>query len=49
MRPKLHGKCNLLDWCGKDEVVAEGHLCSSDPKGLVNNAPLGPNAMEVMV
>lgn len=39
----------MFDWCGKDEVVAEGRLHSSDPKELVNYIPLGPNVMIVWV
>ncbi|XP_012850059.1 PREDICTED: uncharacterized protein LOC105969828 [Erythranthe guttata] len=42
-------KCKLLDWNGKDEVVAEGRLHSSDPNALVNGIPLRPNAMIVSV
>ncbi|XP_020257056.1 uncharacterized protein LOC109833690 [Asparagus officinalis] len=49
MCPKPNDKCKLLDWCGIDEVVAEGRWCSSDPKELVNHAHLGPNVMEVLV
>jgi hypothetical protein len=39
----------LFDWSGKEEIVAEGHWYSSDPKMLVNDIPLGPNAMTVWV
>ncbi|CAH9148420.1 unnamed protein product [Cuscuta epithymum] len=46
---KPDNKCNLLDWCGSDDVVAQGHWFSSDPKYLVNHVPLGPNAMKVVI
>ncbi|PRQ34073.1 putative transposase, Tnp1/En/Spm [Rosa chinensis] len=49
MSPKSLDKCKLLDWCGMDEIVAEGRWCSSDPNELVNHTPLGPNAMKVRV
>lgn len=39
----------LLDWCGTDEIVAEGCVLSTDPKELVNHIHLGPNAMKVSV
>lgn len=42
-------KCKLLDWSGTDETIAEGFWVSSDPKELVNQIPLGPNAMKVWV
>ncbi|KAK9943327.1 hypothetical protein M0R45_008938 [Rubus argutus] len=42
-------KCKLLDWSGTEEIVAEGCWISSDPKELVNQIPLGPNAMKVWV
>lgn len=42
-------KCKLLDWSGTEEVVAEGCWVSSDPKELVNQIPLGLNAMKVWV
>ncbi|XP_012840459.1 PREDICTED: uncharacterized protein LOC105960350 isoform X2 [Erythranthe guttata] len=42
-------RCILFDWSGKNEIVAEGFLQSSDPNALVNNIPLGPNAMIVCV
>lgn len=41
--------CTLLDWSGTDEIVAEGCFISSDPKELVNQVPLGENAMKVLV
>ncbi|XP_012845778.1 PREDICTED: uncharacterized protein LOC105965760 [Erythranthe guttata] len=43
-------KCKLIDWRrGKDELVAEGRLHSDDPNALINDIPLGPNAMIVWV
>ncbi|CAA7017954.1 unnamed protein product [Microthlaspi erraticum] len=35
--------CSIFDW-NAGEVVAEGLLQSTDPKEMVNNIPLGPNA-----
>lgn len=49
MHAELNNKCNLLDWTGSEEIVAEGRISSSDPKVLVNNIPLGPNATKVRV
>ena len=49
MSPKSHDKCKLLDWCGKDEIVAEGRWCSNDPHELVHLIPIGPNAVKVRV
>ena len=45
----LSNKCQLLDWMGLGEVVAEGHWSSSDPNALVHHIPIGPNAMRVWV
>ncbi|KAM6559822.1 hypothetical protein CsatA_029061 [Cannabis sativa] len=43
-----HGdRCKILDWCGSSETIADGHFISSDPKDLVHQIPLGPNAMKV--
>uniref|UniRef100_A0A803NJ13 Uncharacterized protein n=1 Tax=Cannabis sativa TaxID=3483 RepID=A0A803NJ13_CANSA len=43
-----HGdRCKILDWCGSGETIADGHFVSSDPKDLVHQIPLGPNAMKV--
>ena len=42
-------KCKLLDWCGSDEIVAEGRWFSNDPKELVHHVMLGPNAVRVWV
>lgn len=38
-----------MDWNSEDVIVAEGRLYSTEPKELVNNAPLGPNAAAVKV
>ncbi|KAK9926973.1 hypothetical protein M0R45_024179 [Rubus argutus] len=45
----LKKKCKLLDWCGTEEIVVEGCWVSSDPKELVNQIPLGPNATKILV
>lgn len=42
-------KCMIMDWTGSGEVVAEGRRSSTDPKAMVQNIPLGPNAMRVWV
>ncbi|XP_024021724.1 uncharacterized protein LOC21400762 isoform X1 [Morus notabilis] len=42
-------KCKIMDWTGSGEIVAEGRRSSTDPKALVHNIPLGPNAMRVWV
>lgn len=39
----------IMDWTGSGEVVAEGRRSSTDPKAMVQNIPLGPNAMRVWV
>ncbi|XP_013631991.1 PREDICTED: uncharacterized protein LOC106337430 [Brassica oleracea var. oleracea] len=41
-------KILIIDWTS-DDVIAEGGLFSTDPKQLVNNIPLGPNAAIVKV
>ncbi|KAL5553445.1 hypothetical protein UlMin_040846 [Ulmus minor] len=41
--------CNLLDWTGSGEIVAEGRWSSSDPDCLVHHLRLGPHAMRVWV
>ncbi|KAL5564188.1 hypothetical protein UlMin_027352 [Ulmus minor] len=41
--------CNLLDWTGSGEIVAEGRWSSSDPDCLVHHLHLGPHAMRVWV
>lgn len=34
---------------GSEELVAEGRICHSDPKQLVNGIPLGPSAKLVLI
>ncbi|XP_013594484.1 PREDICTED: uncharacterized protein LOC106302540 [Brassica oleracea var. oleracea] len=41
-------KILIIDWTS-DDVIAEGGLFSTDPKQLVNNIPLGPNAAIVKI
>lgn len=41
-------KILIIDWTC-DDVIAEGGLLSTDPKQLVDNIPLGPNADVVKV
>lgn len=38
------GKILIYDWNMDDVVIGEGRLCSSDPKELVNNMPIGQGA-----
>ena len=42
-------KCDLLDWRENEEIVAEGRFVSDDPNELVNDVPLGPDAMIILV
>lgn len=43
-------RCKIYDWTNDgDEVIAEGLVCSSKSKDMVNNIPLGPNAVSVEV
>lgn len=42
-------KCDLLDWRGNEEIIAEGRFVSDDPNQLVNDVPLGPDAMIIFV
>ncbi|CAA7027682.1 unnamed protein product [Microthlaspi erraticum] len=42
-------RCRIYDWNVDGEVIAEGLLCSTDPKATVNNIPLGPNAAIVKI
>ena len=41
--------CKLLDWYGGEEIVAEGEMLSKDPNELLNEIPLGPNAVKIRV
>ncbi|CAA7029303.1 unnamed protein product [Microthlaspi erraticum] len=43
------GKVQIFDWNFDDVLVADGILCSTDPKELVNDIPLGPNAASVKI
>ncbi|KAF8107325.1 hypothetical protein N665_0123s0016 [Sinapis alba] len=43
-------RCKIYDWTNdEDEVIAEGLVCSSKSKEIVNNIPLGPNAVSIEV
>ncbi|CAA7017615.1 unnamed protein product [Microthlaspi erraticum] len=42
-------RCDLYDYSGGDEKVAEGRILSSDPEDFVNDIPLGPNSVKVLV
>ncbi|CAA7049992.1 unnamed protein product [Microthlaspi erraticum] len=46
---KAHPKCILYDWSGSDAKVAEGRILSSDPEDFINDIPLGPNSLKVLV
>lgn len=39
----------LVDWSGSDENVAEGRIISSEPDDFVNDIPLGPLAVKLLV
>lgn len=41
--------CQIFDWNEDDCVIAEGVMCSTDPKEMVNNIPLGPSAVIMSV
>ncbi|KAG7533281.1 Transposase Tnp1/En/Spm-like [Arabidopsis thaliana x Arabidopsis arenosa] len=43
-----HDSYKILDW-NRDEVIAEGVVWSTDQKELVNNIPIGPNAVVMQV
>lgn len=43
-------RCQLLDWCSKDDVVVgEGDFCSAEPTYKIGRIPLGQNAAAVIV
>lgn len=42
-------RCKIYDWNVAGEVIAEGVLCSTNPKQMINNIPLGLNAAIVKV
>lgn len=39
----------LFDWTGAGEIIAEGRLFSSDRDDFVNDIPLGPNSVKVLI
>ncbi|KAL0715584.1 hypothetical protein Bca4012_064906 [Brassica carinata] len=42
--------CRIYDWTTEEEeVIAEGLVCSSNSKEMVNNISLGPNAVSIEV
>ncbi|XP_024005008.1 uncharacterized protein LOC112082141 [Eutrema salsugineum] len=45
----LVDRIQILDWNFGDQVIAEGHMTSTDAKQLVNGIPLGPNAKIVKI
>ena len=45
----VNGKCKLIDWSGKREIVALGRVSSTDPTSTVHCVPLGKNAIKVWV
>lgn len=49
MNTRAQPKCFLIDWTGTDDRVAEGHILSSDPQGLVHGIILGSNCVKVLV
>ncbi|XP_020890931.1 uncharacterized protein LOC110230935 [Arabidopsis lyrata subsp. lyrata] len=43
-------RCQLLDWCSKDDiVVGEGEYCSCEPTYKIGRIPIGRNAAAVLV
>ncbi|XP_019086556.1 PREDICTED: uncharacterized protein LOC104754446 [Camelina sativa] len=48
-RGKSQPKCVLVDWAGTDDNVVEGLVLSTDPADFVNDIPLGPNHIKVLV
>lgn len=38
-----------MDWSEIDEIVAEGRVVSSDPKELVQQIPLGSDAIKIII
>ncbi|CAA7049847.1 unnamed protein product [Microthlaspi erraticum] len=46
---KTQSKCILFDWSGSEYKVVEGRILSSDHMDFVNNIPLGPNSVKVVV
>ncbi|KAL0815353.1 hypothetical protein Bca101_071797 [Brassica carinata] len=42
-------KCVLVDWSGSDENVAEGRIISYESEDFVNDIPLGPLAVKLLV
>lgn len=49
MNKKSQLKCILHDWSGSEAKVAEGRILSSDPEDFINDIPLGPNSVKVLV
>lgn len=41
--------CELLNWVGMDEIVAEGRVVSTDPNEVVDGIRIGPNAMKIAI
>ena len=42
-------KCVLVDWSSSDENFSEGRIISSEPENFVNDIPLAPLAVKVLV
>lgn len=51
MNKKAQPKCLLVDWFedGSSTNVAEGRIYYTDPLELVNDSPLGPSDLKVLV
>lgn len=45
----MEDRIQVVNWTNDDEVIAEGYLISTDPKEMVNNITLGPNAAIVKI
>ena len=46
---RAQSKCVLVDWSSSDENFAEGRIISSELEDFVNDIPLGPLAVKVLV
>lgn len=45
----MEDRIQIIAWNNDAEVIAEGYLISADPKEMVNNITLGPNAAIVNI
>ena len=45
----MEDRIQIVAWTNDGEFVAEGYLISTDPKEMVNDINLGPNAAKVKI